>query len=49
MMREGSLRVRVLSTNATWFGITYPQDKPYVQQELKKLHEQGVYPAALIG
>ena len=49
MMHEGSLRVRVLSTNATWFGITYPQDKPYVQQELKKLHDQGVYPATLIG
>lgn len=49
MMREGALRVRVLSTNATWFGITYPQDKPFVQQELKKLHDAGVYPATLIG
>lgn len=47
MMHQNTLRVRVLSTNATWFGITYPQDKPFVQQELKKLHDQGVYPAAL--
>ena len=47
MMRQNTLRVRVLSTHATWFGITYPQDKPNVQQELKKLHEQGVYPASL--
>ena len=47
MMRTGDLRVHVLSTNATWFGITYPQDKPYVQAELKKLHQQGVYPSTL--
>ena len=47
MMRAHALRVRVLSTNATWFGITYPQDKPYVQEELKKLHDQGVYPPSL--
>ena len=47
MMREGSLRVRVLSTKATWFGITYPQDKPYVQVVLKKLHDNGVYPPTL--
>lgn len=48
MMQAGSLTVRVLSTGATWFGITYPQDKPYVQQELKKLHDDGTYPASLI-
>ena len=47
MMREGALRVPVLSTKATWFGITYPQDKPYVQVELKKLHDNGVYPPTL--
>ena len=47
-MRRNELSVRVLSTNATWFGITYPQDKPYVQQELKKLHDKGVYPPALL-
>ena len=48
LMRKGELSVRVLSTDATWFGITYPQDKPYVQEELKKLHDSGVYPAALL-
>ena len=47
LMKKNELTVRVLSTSATWFGITYPQDKPYVQQELKKLHDQGVYPATL--
>ena len=47
LMHAEGMKVHVLSTNATWFGITYPQDKPYVQQELKKLHDKGVYPAAL--
>lgn len=47
LMRKNEMTVHVLSTNATWFGITYPQDKPYVQVELKKLHDQGVYPASL--
>lgn len=48
MMRQGALRVRVLSTQAVWFGITYPQDKPLVQNALARLHQQGVYPPALI-
>ena len=49
LMHAGKLRVRVLSTNAVWFGMTYPQDKPLVQQSLLKLHEQGVYPPTLLG
>ena len=47
LMGKKEMIVHVLSTNATWFGITYPQDKPYVQVELKKLHDQGIYPASL--
>lgn len=47
LMSKKELAVHVLSTDATWFGITYPQDKPYVQEELKKLHDKGVYPASL--
>ena len=49
LMHAGKLRVRVLSTNAVWFGMTYQQDKPLVQQSLLKLHEQGVYPPTLLG
>jgi len=47
LMHKGEMSVRVLSTDATWFGITYPQDKPYVQVELKKLHDKGIYPPTL--
>jgi len=47
LMRETGLKVEVLSTNAVWFGITYREDKPLVQEALKKLHQKGDYPAAL--
>jgi len=47
LMREEGLKVEVLSTDAVWFGITYKEDKAYVMNELKKLHDRGVYPAAL--
>lgn len=47
MMHEQGLKVKVLSTNAVWFGITYREDKAYVMNELKKLHDAGVYPSAL--
>ncbi len=37
----------MLTTDAVWFGVTYKEDKPIVQAELRKLHESGVYPASL--
>ncbi len=47
LMKEGQLKVDMLSTDAVWFGVTYQEDKPYVQAELKKMHETGVYPEKL--
>ncbi len=47
LMHEDGLQVDMLSTDATWFGVTYQQDKPYVQAELKKMHENGTYPSKL--
>jgi len=47
MMHNDGLKVEVLSTDAVWFGITYHEDKAYVQGELKKLHDQGAYPEKL--
>ncbi len=47
LMHEDGLQVDVLSTDAVWFGVTYQQDKPYVQAELKKMHENGTYPGKL--
>jgi hypothetical protein len=47
MMRGDSLSVDVLTTDATWFGVTYQEDKPYVQSRLLEMHKQGVYPEIL--
>ena len=47
LMHEDGLKVDMLTTDAVWFGVTYQEDKPYVQAELKKMHENGTYPEKL--
>ncbi len=47
MMKAGKMSVKVLTTDAQWFGVTYKEDKPNVQASLKALHDSGVYPASL--
>ncbi|MEG2001034.1 MAG: sugar phosphate nucleotidyltransferase [Evtepia sp.] len=47
LIRTGKMEVPVLSTDSTWFGVTYREDKAIVQNELKKLHESGNYPVSL--
>ena len=45
LMHADGLKVDVLSTDAVWFGITYHDDKPYVQKALAKMTAEGVYPS----
>ncbi|MBN1777950.1 MAG: hypothetical protein JW811_07490 [Clostridiales bacterium] len=47
MMQSDGLTVDVLTTHAKWFGITYQEDKPFVQRQLKAMHKSGVYPDRL--
>jgi len=47
LITEGKLDISVLDTDAVWFGVTYKEDRPIVEAELKKLHESGAYPASL--
>ncbi len=44
---RGGLRVRVLPTAAQWFGVTYREDKPRVEQAIATLIADGQYPPAL--
>ena len=37
----------VLQSGDRWFGMTYHEDRLAVAQELKRLHESGVYPGSL--
>ena len=47
MLESGSARVKVLETDAHWFGLTYKEDTPLVKAALKEMTEQGVYPNPL--
>lgn len=37
----------VIETDGAWFGVTYPDDKPFVQASIQKLIASGEYPAQL--
>jgi len=41
------VKVKILQTNASWFGLTYAEDKPIAIERIAKLVEQGVYPKKL--
>lgn len=47
MLQSGKATVRVLPTQDSWFGITYPDDKPMVVESVRKLIDRGDYPAKL--
>jgi hypothetical protein len=40
-------RVHVLPTSASWFGVTYREDKPLVMAAIERLVEAGRYPTPL--
>ena len=43
LLKAGEIGVEVLDTDAVWFGVTYQEDRPRVQQALRTLHEKGEY------
>jgi len=47
LMDEDKIKVRVLSSDSEWFGVTYQEDKPFVISKLNKLIEKGFYPEKL--
>jgi hypothetical protein len=47
MVRQGRARVRVLATDARWFGITYRQDIVAAREAIGELTRRGVYPTPL--
>lgn len=44
---EKKAHLKVLNSDAKWFGVTYKEDKPYVVARIKKLIADGVYPEKL--
>jgi dTDP-glucose pyrophosphorylase len=47
LIRNGKARTRVLKTDATWFGVTYKEDRPNVLEMINSLVKQGLYPSDL--
>lgn len=47
LLSDGRATVKVLETPDKWFGVTYKEDKPLVVTSIRKLIEQGAYPADL--
>jgi NDP-sugar pyrophosphorylase family protein len=44
LIKEGKGNIKVIPTDAKWFGVTYKEDAPEVQASLNALIEKGAYP-----
>ena len=47
MLKAGKVKVKVLSTEEQWLGVTYREDKQIVAEGIRKLIDRGVYPARI--
>ena len=47
LIHSGHAQCPVLKTTSPWFGVTYPDDKPYVVESIHQLIVQGSYPEKL--
>ena len=45
LVKSGKATVAMLDTTSKWFGVTHRDDKAEVQESLRKLHDDGIYPA----
>jgi hypothetical protein len=44
LLRTQKTRVKYIPTSEKWFGVTYPEDVPYVRSRIRELVGEGVYP-----
>ena len=47
MMKEKDIKMKVIPTNAKWYGVTYREDTITVKKALEKMTEEGIYPTNL--
>jgi len=47
IIKKGEAVTRVLTCNSSWFGVTYKDDKPIVQDKIMELINKGEYPEKL--
>ncbi|MGE5106210.1 MAG: nucleotidyltransferase family protein [Sphingobacteriales bacterium] len=46
-IKQGKGNIKAITTSAQWFGVTYKEDKPIVQECINQLIKQQVYPKSL--
>ncbi|MDO4633012.1 MAG: sugar phosphate nucleotidyltransferase [Eubacteriales bacterium] len=47
LVQEGKASVALLPTQDRWFGVTYKEDKPMVEEAIRRLKKEGLYPEQL--
>lgn len=47
LIKADKAKVKVLTSDAAWFGVTYQEDKPVVIDRVKQLISEGKYPSIL--
>lgn len=47
LVNEGKAKMKVLTTDSPWFGVTYKEDKPMVVAKIQALIDAGEYPQKL--
>jgi len=47
LVRTGTASFKVVPTDNQWFGVTYKEDKPFVQDSINQLIQDGTYPTSL--
>jgi len=47
MVKHGIADFKVIPTASKWFGVTYTEDKPIVQESISRLVNEGAYPEKL--
>lgn len=47
LIKSEKVTTKVITTEAPWFGVTYQEDRPLVQEKIQKLIAQGEYPKSL--
>ncbi len=48
MMKQKSLKIKVLESAAQWMGVTYKEDKPVVEEKINQLVKAGAYAKKLV-
>jgi len=47
LINSNKAKVKIVESNASWFGLTYSEDKPIAEKRIANLVAKGTYPKKL--